>query len=623
MLRKWILASVTALSFAAASDTAFAKGSKGQDGGGQITPFYGVNGGPVDPFYGSINPFYGGINPFYGQISPFWGDVTSFWAVNPFYGSINPFYGNIDPFWGTTNPFNGNSFLSQVYPFWNTVGPQWGSINTLWGQLQSSGATDYSQLQSQLNNFVATGVSFWGPQWQQYAAAMFLKFNIDPNSPASLAATSAEARSAFFMNFYDTAMNLTSLDHVDWWMSAVHWSPQLVQTQSPGNSPVGLLDASITRNFSDVKDLKFIGGYKGYVNDHGAAVASLIAAQQDNLGVMGVAPKSSVRLYNPFDTSGTANWSDVTTGILQLFNNKSTVINASLGVPGWTLSTEWGPIMTSPSLISKKHGFVLVKAAGNEGTVQTVDIAWPSGYSAPTNLLLAGSVGPTGEISSFSNTPGEACIQVSGVCNEQNKLKYRYLVAPGELMLVEDNQGGTTRMTGTSFSAPLVSGAIALLQTRWPQLQQYADETVQIILQSATDLGAPGVDPVYGWGLLNIEAAQSPLNFNNLIVFQPFIYSGGKNISVDKNGPNWTPADLKAALLNPSQVAQWQSQNAFLVVFENIGNTYRDFLVPLSSNLIGKNQQVNKATHPFQSYLYQRLLNWAQQTPHRRKHHHK
>jgi subtilisin family serine protease len=610
MVRKWFLAGVSVLCMAT---SALADGG-GQDQGGPITEFYGVNGGPIDPFYGPINPFYGGIYQDYGQISPFWGDISPFWGpINPFYGTIQPFYGNIDPFWGTINPFMGSQFLEGVYPYWSTVGPQYGDINTLWNELDS-GHLDLLQLLLALENLVSTTVSFWGIESTVYTTELMLKYGIDLNNPLSLLNVSAEARSAFFLNLYDQAMNETSLDHVDWWMAAVHWSPQLSHDAAPGSVPLGLLDASITRNYSDVKDLKFVGGFSGYVNDHGAAVASLMAAMQDNVGVMGVAPNSHVRLYNPFDTTGTANWRDVTKGLVKLYDKKATVVNASLGVPGWTLSQRWGSVLTDATLNSDKHGFILVKAAGNEATSQTADIKWPKGYSAPSNLLLVGSAGPTNQISRFSNTPGEACILVNGVCQEQNKLKYRFLVAPGELMLVEDNQGGITRMSGTSFAAPLVSGTIALLQTRWPWLRQYSDETVQIILQSATDLGDPGVDPVYGWGMLNIEAAQSPLNFDNLTVFQPFTFNG-QNVHADKDNPNWTPAQLKAAIVAPGQLDQWNQQEAFLVAYENIGLTYRDFIIPLSSALIGQSQSVNHAKHPFQSYIYQRLLNWAQGTP--------
>jgi subtilisin family serine protease len=225
-----------------------------------------------------------------------------------------------------------------------------------------------------------------------------------------------------------------------------------------------------------------------------------------------------------------------------------------------------------------------------------------------------GSIGPSGHISSFSNWPGQACILVNGGCQEQNKLKYRFLVAPGELILVEDNHSATTRMTGTSFAAPLVSGTVALLQTRWPWLVKYADETVQIVLQSATDLGKPGVDAAYGWGLLNVEAAMSPLDFNNIGVFTPYKFDG-KAVANDRTQPNWTPAALKAALQDPNQLATWEQQKAFLVAYENVGMTYRDFLIPLSSQLVGKSQNLNGANRPFQSYIYQRLLDWAKNAP--------
>jgi hypothetical protein len=61
-----------------------------------------------------------------------------------------------------------------------------------------------------------------------------------------------------------------------------------------------------------------------------------------------------------------------------------------------------------------------------------------------------------------------------------------------------------------------VTGAISLLQQRCGWLKQKPRETADIILQSATDLGAPGVDPVYGHGLLNITASQAPLDYSKL-----------------------------------------------------------------------------------------------------------
>ncbi len=157
------------------------------------------------------------------------------------------------------------------------------------GKLQASGATNYASLQAQLNAFVGTSAKFWGAAVQKatgknfndgFAAPMFAKYGIDPNDPNSLADTSIETRSLFFLNWYDGLMNYTGVDHVDWWMASVHWSPALTQIQGLGtNSVIGVLDAYFTTDNSDVANLVFVGGYKTYTNDHGAAVASLIAAQ--------------------------------------------------------------------------------------------------------------------------------------------------------------------------------------------------------------------------------------------------------------------------------------------------------------------------------------------------------
>lgn len=64
---------------------------------------------------------------------------------------------------------------------------------------------------------------------------------------------------------------------------------------------------------------------------------------------------------------------------------------------------------------------------------------------------------------------------------------------------------GHTELTGTSFAAPVVTGALALLMERYPYLDNA--QVRDVMLTTATDLGAPGVDPVFGWGALNLRKA--------------------------------------------------------------------------------------------------------------------
>ena len=97
-----------------------------------------------------------------------------------------------------------------------------------------------------------------------------------------------------------------------------------------------------------------------------------------------------------------------------------------------------------------------------------------------------------------------------------------------------DQNGQQVVVTGNSFAAPGIAGAAALLKQYWPQLG--GKEISRIVLDTATDLGAPGVDQVYGVGLLNVEKAmqaQAPATsfaaartvlarYSSLVVSAPF-----------------------------------------------------------------------------------------------------
>ncbi len=60
-------------------------------------------------------------------------------------------------------------------------------------------------------------------------------------------------------------------------------------------------------------------------------------------------------------------------------------------------------------------------------------------------------------------------------------------------------------MTGTSMATPHVTGALALLMERFPYLDNA--QVRDVLLTTATDIGAPGVDDIYGWGLINLKKA--------------------------------------------------------------------------------------------------------------------
>ena len=91
------------------------------------------------------------------------------------------------------------------------------------------------------------------------------------------------------------------------------------------------------------------------------------------------------------------------------------------------------------------------------------------------------------------------------------------LVAPGNVVFIDPD--ATSQATsilyrggGTSYAAPLVSGAAAVVWSAFPYMSN--DQVRQLVLAGAKDLGAPGVDTVFGWGLLDVtKAANGPSNF--------------------------------------------------------------------------------------------------------------
>lgn len=568
--------------------------------------------GDLDPFMGRIRAFEGGIDPLYGRIRAFEGDIDPYRGlIRAFWGDLSPVAGDIDPKIGRIRAFT-DSFL-----------PSSSDIAAAWTLAEQT--NDYTQVTALLNGMLSQSGQEWQAQVQQSTGSDFqtavqtpflAKWNVKLDQPGTLAGWDQFDRQSFLLDWYDTVLNYSGMDRYDHWMNAVKWTPAITQVQGGGSDAViGLVDF-FADNDPDVRSkVVYKGGYEGVNNAHGAAVGSLIVASHDGRGVMGIAPRAKVAAFNPFDSTLTASWADVRAGIEHVGKKGASVINLSLGVEGFTLPSEWRDVFRTSAIDSFKDNTIYVIAAGNDGSVQTSNIDMTGALDS--TFLVVGSVDPLGRISAFSNRPGTACITVSGKCEnaavynaknekfedseylkESGLLMNRFLVAPGEMLLVSDGAGGVTRMSGTSFAAPLVSGAIALIQDRWPWLKKYPRDVAKIVLESAQDLGAPGVDPVYGHGLLDIQAAQSALDFNKLKYYS---FDGAS-----KNKKTGKEVNAKSLLARGVQ-ASWAGSTAYFTAFEELDESERDFLIPLSTRLF--DQSVNGQA--FQTYMYDLFMSWV------------
>ncbi len=140
-------------------------------------------------------------------------------------------------------------------------------------------------------------------------------------------------------------------------------------------------------------------------------------------------------------------------------------------------------------------GAIVVWSAGNEGTD---GVTAPANRAAsPVNAFAVGAVdGSSSPLASSGRGPS--------ACGGANATKPE-VVAPGQSVTSRTRFNQTSTFTGTSFATPMVGGVLALMRSKNPTITPEAAKT--ILLDTATDLTAPGDDNDTGHGLVNAQAA--------------------------------------------------------------------------------------------------------------------
>jgi hypothetical protein len=603
---------------------------------GTIDPIWGT----IDPIWGTIDPIWGTIDPIWGTIDPIWGTIDPIWGtIDPIWGTIDPIWGTIDPIWGTIDPIWGtiDPIWGTIDPIWGTIDPIWGTIDPIWGTIDpiwrtmgpirrgsnigAAPSIDLRGLRDAFISFYNSSERRWGSAiyaktgrsfFESYASEILAKYKIDLGDPRTLLGLDALQRQKFYFDWFDGLNSFSGRDHADYWMITANWSPLLSRANGGGTgTQVGLIDFSLGSDEDILARLSGVTGYSVFGGGHGAAVASLIASAHDGRGVMGVVPGARLALGNPFDSSLTASWADVSSSLRSVLGPASeglgasdglrtSVVNLSIGVKGSTFHQDWlgvyADLARQSGLVSNLSNTVFVHGAGNDGSTQSGVIAWEAGLTPA--FVVVGSVGPSGQVSSFSNRPGDACLSAGGGDSCSVYLKSRFLVAPGEWILTSDGQGGIARHSGTSFAAPLVTGAVSLLHSNWGWLKDKPHETLDILFRTATDLGAPGVDDVYGQGLLNIAAAMAPIDMRALKTLDPRLSGSERFLNARWNG------SVAGGL--------WTAGGAYFVAYESLdpasnvalsGGSFRDFRVPLAAKISDTTRVFQSADENLLAYM--------------------
>ena len=226
-------------------------------------------------------------------------------------------------------------------------------------------------------------------------------------------------------------------------------------------------------------------------NLHGTATASVASAPQNGIGILGVWPGArtlNVPLETVPGTDGEITCDASGKAIAQAVANGASVINMSYGSPS-RCAAEWVQIYFAVA-----KGIIPVAAAGNEFESGN-PLEFPA--SLPHVVTVAATTRDD-KSAKFSNANDAVDLSAPGV---------GILTAVPPALDGDGAQDGYQALDGTSFSAPMVSAALAWVRAARPELT--VDRVIQAVRLSARDVERPGWDALTGFGVLDVGAALS------------------------------------------------------------------------------------------------------------------
>jgi len=317
------------------------------------------------------------------------------------------------------------------------------------------------------------------------------------------------------------------------------WRHPVEQDDGRDNDGNGYVDDLIGWNFIDDSQSPWDN------HGHGTHVAGIIAARSDNgRGIAGVAPNVKLMALKALNANGYGRGSDIARAIRYAVDQGARIIHLSLG------GESPGVLERQALEYADDNRVLVVVAAGN----QAARIA-DQGYEALPGVMVIGALGADRKRAAFSDWGGRLDLVAPGVdilslramgtdfLQRSGEADYR----PGEAIVGRDYY----RASGTSFAAPYVTGAAALLLGRYPELAPHT--VARILRQSARPLEPAGHTQIYGAGLLDIAAALA----------QP----PGKYISATFSHAEWQP---RRGLVLFGQADASQFVSAWLEVGEGL-----------------------------------------------------
>lgn len=245
---------------------------------------------------------------------------------------------------------------------------------------------------------------------------------------------------------------------------------------------IAIADTGVEATHPDLAD-RLVAGYNFHdsntntspVTGHGTWVSGAAAATLNNgQGVAAVAGGARIMPLRVTDTTGYGYWSEIASAITYAADRGARVISLSFE----TLLPS-SAVMNAAAYMKSKNGLVVI-AAGNSGA--------DPGYARNSNVIAVSATERDDTLASFSSYGS-----------------YVTIAAPGRDVYTTGLNGTYTLGYGTSFSAPIVAGTVALMMAANPKLSNAGIE--KLLYANVDDLGTAGWDKYFGYGRVNAGAA--------------------------------------------------------------------------------------------------------------------
>jgi subtilase-type serine protease len=284
---------------------------------------------------------------------------------------------------------------------------------------------------------------------------------------------------------------------------------------------VGLIDGGLDINHPEfvgryVEGVTFDPSYPWNVDaeDHGTSVASIIAANRDGVGMHGVAPGATIVSANRYGGDEYGDLYGISMLVdrgVRIFNNSYAFLRPTTDLTFEEVESDFErelPVYRR----AVAEGALLIWGTANEGWSQPAITAGLPFYfpELESGWLAVAAVAPN-NISSWSNRCGVAmnwCLAAPGGGDGWgwNDSSGQWVwIGDRDDILVANAGGGYSKEWGTSLAAPFVAGTAALVAQMFPYMTM--EQVRQVLLGTAWDVGAPGVDEIFGYGLLDAGKA--------------------------------------------------------------------------------------------------------------------